>query len=65
MKFVCQRVMIGKMDMICFPANNSIWQGTGWLNNGLTWFECGWYICSTHKSSLETLSLFWRSFQFG
>lgn len=29
MKFVCQHVMIGKMDMIYFLADNSSWQETG------------------------------------
>lgn len=29
MKFVCQHVMIGKMDMIYFLVNNLTWQETG------------------------------------
>lgn len=35
MKFVCQLVMIGKMDMIYSLANNSTWQETGWWYSGV------------------------------
>ena len=35
MKSVCQLVMIGKMDMICFPADGLTWQEIGGFNSYL------------------------------